>query len=169
MLDRGVLTMNSSRTSRQRSPPQPPPHVVDDGCDSSALLSNPSYDIITGDVGQFTTQYYHTVEPSEGLLSPKDGGPGSTSDSSSSGRSKTSSTSSDEGETTKHHHRRTEQESPMSDDVMRQGVPHSLEYIVQPSPQKVAVSMCGGVSGHGAGGEGSSVKHWSYEEQFKQV
>lgn len=160
MLERGVLTMNGARTARQRSPPTAPEGIPD----SSDLLSNPSYDIITEDVGRFTTQYYHTVEPSEGVLSPKDGG-GSSSDSSSSGRSKTSSTSSDDGG---HHHRKREVNSPTSEDV-QSSLPPTLEYVVPSSQQKVAMSLCGGVSGQGGGGEGSSVKHWSYEEQFKQV
>ena len=152
--------MNGARTARQRSPPTAPEGIPG----SSDLLSNPSYDIITEDVGRFTTQYYHTVEPSEGVLSPKDGG-GSSSDSSSSGRSKTSSTSSDDGG---HHHRKREVNSPTSEDV-QSSLPPTLEYVVPSSQQKVAMSMCGGVSGQGGGGEGSSVKHWSYEEQFKQV
>ena len=162
MLDRGVLTMNGARAAGQRSPPP-----SEDITEASDLLSNPSYDIITEDVGRFTTQYYHTVEPSEGILSPKDGA-GSSSDSSSSGRSKTSSTSSDEGG---HHHRKRDQTSPPSEDVRSSSsLPTTLEYVVPALQQKVAVSVCGSVSGQGAGGgEGTSVKHWSYEEQFKQV
>ena len=155
--------MNGARAAGQRSPPS-----SEDITEASDLLSNPSYDIITEDVGRFTTQYYHTVEPSEGILSPKDGGGGSSSDSSSSGRSKTSSTSSDEGG---HHHRKSDQTSPPSEDVRSSAsLPTTLEYVVPALQQKVAVSVCGSVSGQGAGGgEGTSVKHWSYEEQFKQV
>ena len=155
--------MNSARTARQRSPP---PSSSEDITEASDLLSNPSYDIITEDVSRFTTQYYHTVEPSENILSPKDGG-GSSSDSSSSGRSKTSSTSSDEGT---HHQRKREHSSPQSGDVHPSSLPTTLEYVVPASQQKVAMSVCESVSGgQGPGGDSSSVKHWSYEEQFKQV
>ena len=152
--------MNAARTAR-------PPSTTDDLGENSDLLSNPSYDIITGDVGQFTTQYYHTVETPEGVPSPKDGEGGSSSDSSCSGRSKTTSTSSDDGG-----HRKHETGSPLPGEVQPQraivsAVPPTLEY---PGSQqgKVAVPMCGGVSVQG-GADGSSVKHWSYEEQFKQV
>ena len=151
--------MNGARTTRQRSPVS-----SEEIGETSDLLSNPSYDIIAGDVGQFTTQYYHTVEPQESVLSPKDGG-GSSSDSSSSGRSKTSSTSSDEGG---QHHGKREQSSPTAEEMQHPSLPPSLEYVVP--QQKVAVAMCGGGSvASGGSGEGSSVKHWSYEEQFKQV
>lgn len=144
-----MLTMNGARTARQISPPS------EEISEASDLLSNPSYDIIAGDVGQFTTQYYTTVEPQESALSPKDAG--SSSDTSSSGRSKSSSSSSDEGG---HHHLR-EQNSPTGVQI---SVPPTVDYTV--TQQK---STGGALCSSSSGAEGSSVKHWSYEEQFKQV
>ena len=64
MLERNVLTMNGAKTARQISPPS------EDITEASDLLTNPSYDIISGDVGQFTTQYYTTVEPQEKYIEP---------------------------------------------------------------------------------------------------
>lgn len=147
MLERNVLTMNGAKTARQISPPS------EDITEASDLLTNPSYDIISGDVGQFTTQYYTTVEPQENTSSPKDGG--SSSGTSTSGRSKSSSSSSDEGG----RHHLHEQNSPTG---IQRSLPPTLEYAV--TQQK---SMCGISSASGT--DASSVKHWSYEEQFKQV
>ena len=147
-----MLTMNGARTaSRQLSPSS------DDITEASDMLTNPSYDIIAGDVGQFTTQYYHTVEPQEPtVLSPKDGD-GSSSDSSTSDRSKSSSTSSDEGG-----HQRRRKREPDSPTGVQLSLPPSLEYAL-PAQPKTSVATQPGAN------DGSSVKHWSYEEQFKQV
>lgn len=144
-----MLTMNSTRTARQISPHS------EEISEASDMLTNPSYDIIAGDVGQFTTQYYTTVEPQESDLSPtKDGD--SSSDTSSSRRSKSSSSSSDEGG----QHRLREQNSPSE---VPRSLPPPVEYAG--TQQKSTGGLCGGSSGT----DGSSVKHWSYEEQFKQV
>ena len=155
-----MLTMNGARTTRQISPPS------EDISEASDVLTNPSYDIIAGDIGQYTTQYYTTVEPQDSTLSPKDGG--STSDTSSSGRSKSSSTSSDEGSHHHHHHHSRQQDSPTG---VQRSLPPTLESTVVPSQQKASGGgMCGAVSTTAVGvTDGSSVKHWSYEEQFKQV
>lgn len=142
-------TMNSTRTARQISPHS------EEISEASDLLANPSYEIIAGDVGQFTTQYYTTVEPQESALSPKDGD--SSSETSSSRRSKSSSSSSDDGG----HHNLREQNSPSE---VQRSLPPAVEYSV--TQQK---STGGGLCGGSSGSEGSSVKHWSYEEQFKQV
>lgn len=151
MLERSVLTMNSTRTARQISPHS------EEISEASDLLANPSYEIIAGDVGQFTTQYYTTVEPQESALSPKDGD--SSSDTSSSRRSKSSSSSSDDGGGG--HQNLREQNSPSE---VQRSLPSSVEYTV--TQQK---STGGGLCGGSGGSDGSSVKHWSYEEQFKQV
>ena len=152
MLDRSVLAMNGARTTRRISPSS------EDVSETSDVLANPSYHIITEDIGQYTTQYYTTVEPQDSTLSPKDGG--SSSDTSSSGRSKSSSTSSDEGS----HHHHSRQDSPTG---VQGSLPPSLESGV-PSQQQATGG--GAVQSTGVGvTDGSSVKHWSYEEQFKQV
>lgn len=156
MLERCVLAMNGARNTRELSPPS------EDISESSDLLANPTYDIVTSDVGQFTTQYYHTVEPQEShILSPKDCD-GSSSDSSTSGRSKISSISSDEGGD---HHRHSQREK-SSPSGIQGALPATLEYAI---PAKGSPTVCGGVGSGSGSSDGSSVKHWSYEEQFKQV
>ena len=156
MLDRSVLAMNGARTTRRISPSS------EDVSETSDVLANPSYDIIAGDIGQYTTQYYTTVEPQDTTLSPKDGG--SSSDTSSSGRSKSSSTSSDEGS---HHHHHSRQDSPTG---AQRSLPPALESGVPSQQQATGGGGCGAVQTTGVGmTDGSSVKHWSYEEQFKQV
>ena len=145
--------MNVARTARPLSPPS------EDISETSDLLSNPSYDIITDDVGRFTTQYYTTVEPQENALSPKDGG-GSSSDSSTSSKSSTS--SSDEGQPP------GEQSSPPPPGEVHRTPTPNMEYSV--SQQKTPTGMCSaGPTGLTNSSDGTSVKHWSYEEQFKQV
>lgn len=156
MLERGILTMNGSRTLRQPSPPS------EDMSEGSDVLSNPSYDIITEDVSRFTTQYYTTVEPQGSPqmaehLTPKDHS--SSSGSSSSGGSKSTSTSSDEGQGVALLH----QSSPsMRKRTATPDIPSGA-----PSPVR---SMCATLpTSTASSNDSSSVKHWSYEEQFKQV
>lgn len=179
------MTMNgATRTARQQLSPPPSPsedlhNNMGGGETSNILLSNPSYDIITGDVSQFATQYYHTVEPSENAMSSPKDGDGSSSDSSSSGRSKISSTSSDEGSQQQSHRKKEQNLSPSLIESVPRTLPMSSgssvdthDYTATPSSQqqqqKVAMAMCSSSGGSGVP-EGTSVKHWSYEEQFKQV
>ena len=149
--------MNGARTLRQPSPPS------EDMSEGSDVLSNPSYDIITEDVSRFTTQYYTTVEPqgspqmAEHSLTPKDHS--SSSGSSSSGGSKSTSTSSDEGQGVT---------------LVHQGSPNIRKRTATPdipssAPSPVR-SMCTTLpTSTASSNDSSSVKHWSYEEQFKQV
>lgn len=149
--------MNGARTLRQQSPPS------EDMSEGSDVLSNPSYDIITEDVSRFTTQYYTTVEPqgspqmAEHTLTTKDHS--SSSGSSTSGGSKSTSTSSDEGQGVA---------------LVHQGSPNIRKRTATPdipsgAPSPVR-SMCSTLpTSTASSNDGSSVKHWSYEEQFKQV
>ena len=136
--------MYCARTTRRSSPSS------EDVGETSDVLANPAYDIIAGDSGHYTTQYYTIVEPQDSTLSPKDGG--ASSDTSSSRSSKSSSTSSDAGSHQHQHHHHSRQNSPTG---VQRSLPSPLESSL-PSQQQ---ATGGGVT------EGSSVKHGSYEEQ----
>ena len=153
--------MNSSRTLRQRSPTP----ISEDMGEETDLLSNPTYDI-TGDVSRFTTQYYHTVEPQDTTLSPKVGS--SSSESSSSGGSKSASTSSDEGPANGGD-RSSPQIHRTLTPTMEYTVTESAEHVASPVVSTICTAAVPSNGIASSSSESSSVKHWSYEEQFKQV